>query len=105
MKQYLTGLWNRFEAVSVLETDSPEEQRRKMTLIVITILCCLTGIASGIRTYFLDGIAAGTIMPFIFSTVSGMAILIYLITKRFTILLYSFLILILLGSHDWQQRH
>ncbi|MFC1528324.1 sensor histidine kinase [Candidatus Latescibacterota bacterium] len=82
--------------VFTLYTDSPEERRRKVTLVVITFFCCITGIISGTNNYVISDPIITIIIPYTFSIISGIAIFTYYITKRFAMLLYSFLFLILL---------
>ena len=96
MKDLYHHVWSRLEKVSTLDTNSPEERRRKATLVVITILCCYTGIFSGTRSFLISEPVSSIIIPFTFSIFSGIALIIFFVTKRFTVLLYSFLFLILL---------
>ena len=95
MKHYFNHLWNRLEAISVLDTDSPGERRQKVTLVMIAFFCSLTGLISVTRGIFISRPIVEVLMPSIFVIIVGMALFTYFFTKRFAILLYPFLIMIL----------
>ncbi len=95
MKNHFSNLWNRLERASTLETDSPREKRQKVTLVMIALFCCLTGVISITQGLITSRPVIEILMPFSFNIVVGTALFIYFITKRFGILLYPFLIMIL----------
>ncbi len=95
MKNYLYKFWIRLEKISVSETDSQSIKRKKVTLVLISIFCVLTGIISAAQNLIMSRPVIEVIMPGIFTITVGTALLIYFITKRFPILLYAFLIMIL----------
>jgi signal transduction histidine kinase len=95
MKHFFYNLWNRLEKISVLDTDSPGKRRQKVTLVMIAIFCCLTGLLSITQNLITSRPIIEVLMPFMFTIVVGTALLIYFFTRRFNILLYPFLIMIL----------
>ena len=95
IKQFLINSWHRLENVCVLETDSPEERRRKVTLVVIVILSCLEGIVSILNSYIQGAAILYMLSPIVFILVVGTGLLSFYITKRFVLLLYPFLLMIL----------
>jgi len=95
MKNFFKNFWKFFEKISVLETDSPKDRRQKVTLVILVVFCCLTGILSIINGIVNSRPLFETMMPISFTTVVGIALIVYFFTKRFSILLYSFLIMIL----------
>ncbi len=95
MKPNLPHLWHRLERVLVLDADSPEQRRRRATLIVISSFSVITGIIVGTNTILTSGTAAHILIPYTFSIVVALAILIYFVTSRFSILLYVFLFMML----------
>jgi signal transduction histidine kinase len=95
MKHFFYMLWDRLKRASTLETDSPGEKRRKVTLVVIAILSCVCGIISGTNSSITSGLNVYALIPFSFTIIVGAAMLIFFITKRFGLLLYPFLLMIL----------
>ena len=95
MQHFFRTLWARLEKMSTLETDSPGERRRKVTLVIIVILSCICGIFSFTNSYVTTGLSIYVVIPLSYATIVGTATLIFLITKRFGLLLYSFLAMIL----------
>jgi signal transduction histidine kinase len=95
MKYDFYNLWNRLERINIFDTDSPKERRRKVTLIVITILCCIASVIWGTTYYVILGPTLTMFLTYAFTVVVGTAILIYFVTKRFTLLLYVFFLMIL----------
>ncbi len=95
MKKYYYNLWNYLERICVLETDSPARRRQKVTLVMIAILCCFTGLITITNSLINSRPIFEVLMPLTFTLIVGIALVIYLYTKRFTILLYSFLTMIL----------
>ena len=90
-----SNLWDLIERASTLETDSPEIRRRKVTLVVIALLSCAMGIVSGTHAYTTLGPSSDTFIPYSFTTVIGLALLIFFLTKRLDTLLYPFLAMML----------
>jgi signal transduction histidine kinase len=95
MGHFLANLWNTVEKASALETDSPEMRRRKVTLVVVALLSCTMGIITGTNSYITSGLRADALIPYLFTTVIGLALLMFFLTKRFSILLYPFLVMML----------
>jgi signal transduction histidine kinase len=95
MKHFFYNLWIRLERISVLGTDSPGDKRQKVTLVMIAIFCCLTGLLSITQGLVTSRPFIEVLMPFIFTIVVGTALFTYFFTKRFDLLLYPFLIMIL----------
>jgi adenylate cyclase len=90
IKPFLAG----FEKISTLDTDSSEERRRKVTLVVITGLCTIASVVWGTLYFAIFGPITTTFITYGFTVVLGIALLIYFITKRFTFLLYVFFLMI-----------
>ena len=84
-----------FEKVSTLDTDSPEVRRRKVTLVVITVLCTVASIIWGTMYYVFLGPNMTVFITYGFTVILGIALLIFYLTKRFTFLLYVFFFMIL----------
>jgi signal transduction histidine kinase len=95
MRTLFSNLREDIERFSALDTDYPGEKRRKVTLVLIAMLCCLTGIMSGTRSYFISEPIINILLPYTFTTVVGIALIVFFFTKRFAILLHSFLLMIL----------
>jgi adenylate cyclase len=86
--------WSFLENKCTLDTDSPEEQRSKVTLVVITGLCTIASVIWGTLYYAIFGPIITTYITYGFTVVLGVSLLIYFITKRFTFLLYVFFLMI-----------
>jgi signal transduction histidine kinase len=95
MKPHFQILWNHLENVSTIETDSPGERRRKVTLVMVSAFCCLTAVLSITNSIITSRPIIEILMPLIFIIVVGIAMFIYVFTKRFSILLYPFLVMVL----------
>jgi two-component system NtrC family sensor kinase len=95
MKRLFHNLWLRLERASVLKSDSPDTRRRKVTLAVIAIFCCLTGLYTGAHNYISAGLGVDVLLPFLFATIVGAALILFFLTKRFGVLVYAFLVMIL----------
>lgn len=95
MKKYYRNLRDHFESVSTFEKDSPAVRRRKVTLVLIAILCSLTGIVTGTYSYLVSQPINTVLIPYTFALVVGLAIILFFVTKRFSMLLYTFLFMIL----------
>jgi hypothetical protein len=96
MKRYFFDLWDRLEQTLVRDAESPEQRRSRATLIVISSLTVIAGILGGTNTYLFAGATPGVLVQFMYSLIVGLAILVYFTTRRFPILLYTFLFMILL---------
>ncbi len=95
MKHAVYNLWNHLERSCTLETDSHEERRHKVTLVVLTGLCVIASIVWGSLYYAVLGPTITMFITYGFTVVVGTALLIYFMTKRFNLLLYPFFIMIL----------
>ncbi len=95
MKNSIYSLWHYLESTCTLETDAPEEQRRKITLVVITCLCVGASIIWGTIYYAILGPVIATFITYGFTVVVGISLLIFFVTKRFNLLLYVFFFMIL----------
>jgi class 3 adenylate cyclase len=91
----LNNFLSFLEKSSTLDTDPPEERRRKVTLVVITGLCTIASVIWGTLYYAIFGPITTVYITYGFTVVLGIALLIYFITKRFTFLLYVFFFMIL----------
>ncbi|MEE9612738.1 MAG: adenylate/guanylate cyclase domain-containing protein [Desulfatiglandales bacterium] len=78
-----------------MDTDSPKERRRKVTLVVITVLCTIASIIWGTLYYAIFGPTTTPFITFGFTVVLGIALIIYFTTKQFNFLLYVFFFMIL----------
>jgi adenylate cyclase len=94
MKHSLHNFWSFLEKSCTLDTDSPEERRSKVTLVVITGLCSIASVIWGTLYYAIFGPIITTFITYGFTIVLGAALLIYFITKRFAFLLYVFFLMI-----------
>jgi adenylate cyclase len=95
MKQTTYHFGSSLEKICTLDTDPPEERRRKVTLVVITVLCTIASIIWGTLYYAIFGPTTTTFITYGFTVVFGIALPIYFITKRFSFLLYVFFFMIL----------
>jgi signal transduction histidine kinase len=66
-----------------------------VTLVVVAILCCLTGILAGTYSILTSEPLFSVILPYSFAVVVGLAVLVRWLTKRYHVLLYTFLVMIL----------
>ena len=90
-------LINRLEKSWTVSTDSAEQRRHKVTLVVLTGLCVIASIVWGSLYYVILGPTITMFITYGFTVVLGAALLVYFITKRFALLLYPFFIMILLN--------
>ena len=95
LKHIFLRFWNRFEALCTVESDSERERRRKLTLVVIALLSCITGIVSGTRNLVVAGFNHEVLIPYSYTIIVGSALILFFITRRFSVLLYPFLITML----------
>jgi len=94
MKHSLHHFWSFLEKSCTMGTDSPEERRRKVTLVVITGLCTIASVVWGTLYYVIFGPTTTTFITYGFTVVLGISLLIYFITKGFNFLLYVFFFMI-----------
>ncbi len=94
MKRSLYNFWSFLEKSCTLDTDSPEERRSKVTLVVITGLCSIASVIWGTLYYAIFGPIITTFITYGFTVVLGAALLTYFITKRFAFLFYVFFLMI-----------
>ena len=94
MKHSFDPFWRFIEKNSTLDTDSPEERRSKVTLVVITGLCTIASVIWGTLYYAIFGPTITTFITYGFTLVFGIALPIYFKTKRFAFLLYVFFFMI-----------
>jgi len=94
MKHSIYHFWRFLEKSSTLSTDSPDERRRKVTLVVITSLCTIASVVWGTLYYVILGAINTTLITYSFTVVLAIALLIYFLTKRFNFLLYVFFFMI-----------
>jgi len=95
MRLVYSSIWKQLEKICTLDDDSSEIRREKVTLVVITGLCTLASIVWGALYYALLGLSITTYITFGFTIVVGIALFIFFITKRFSLLLYVFFFMIL----------
>ncbi len=95
MKHALYNLWTHLEGAITLDTDTHEERRHRVTLVVLTGLCVIASVVWGTLYYAILGPTITMFITYGFTVVVGTALLIYFITKRFTLLLYPFFVMIL----------
>ena len=94
MKQSFEHFWSFLENKCTLDTDSPEERRSKVTLVVITGLCTIASVIWGTLYYAIFGLIITTYITYGFTVFLGTALLIYFKTKHFAFLLYVFFLMI-----------
>lgn len=95
MKRRLNSARNFVESVCALDTDSVEERRRKVTLVVLSGICFIASIIWGAAYYVILGPVITVLITYGFTIVVGTALLVFLVTKRFNLLLYPFFLMIL----------
>jgi len=94
MRLFFSDFWKQLEKLCTLDFDSPEKRREKVTLVVITGLCTLASIIWGTLYFVLLGATITTYITFGFTVIVGTALLVFFITKRFSLLLYVFFFMI-----------
>lgn len=95
MKPVFSNVWKQLEKLCTLDGDSSEIRRDKVTLVVITGLSTLASIIWGTLYYVLLGPTITTYITFGFTVIVGMALFIFFVIKRFSLLLYVFIFMIL----------
>ncbi len=94
MKLSFEHFWNFLENKSTSDTDSPEERRSKVTLVVITGLCTIASVIWGTLYLAIFGPIITTFITYGFTVVFGIALPIYFKIKHFNFLLYVFFLMI-----------
>jgi len=95
MNHLLRDLWIRLERACTLETDTVDERRHKVTLAVLCGICVVASIVWGTLYYAILGPTLTVLITYGFTVVVGTALLVFFATKRFGLLLYPFLLMIL----------
>jgi len=86
---------NFFLRICTHETDPPEVRRRKVSLVIISCFCSITAVAVSILVIYLSGPGGEGYLLLLFALIVGTAIVMFVMTRRFNILLYTFLFSIL----------
>ena len=89
------SLWGRLEALSTLDTDTVDERRRKVTLVILSGICIVASIVWGALYLAILGPTVTAIITFGFTIVVGAALIVFLATRRIQLLLYPFFLMIL----------
>jgi guanylate cyclase len=95
MKPTLDKVRSFLEDTCTLVTDPVEERRRKVTLVLLSGICFIASIGWGTIYYVILGPTMTVPITYGFTVVVGLALLIFLVTKRFGLLLYPFFLMIL----------
>lgn len=95
MKPTLNNVRNFLEGTCTLITDPVEERRRKVTLVVLSGICFIASIVWGTAYYVILGPTITVLITYGFTVVVGIALLVFLVTKRFGLLVYPFFLMIL----------
>ena len=89
------GLWARIEGFSTLATDTVDERRRKVTLVILSAICVVASIVWGALYLAVLGPTVTVPITFGFTIVVGAALIVFLATRRIELLLYPFFLMIL----------
>lgn len=95
MRPLLSKIRARLERPSVLETDTLEERRQKVTLVILTGICFCASIVWGTMYLAILGPTITVFITYGFTLVLGLALLVFFTTKRLSLLLYPFFFMIL----------
>lgn len=95
MTDLLRNLRIQLERSCTLDTDPVEERRHKVTLVVLSGICFVASIVWGTLYYAILGPTITVAITYGFTIVVGTALLVFLVTKRFALLLYPFFLMIL----------
>ncbi len=95
MNQMLAQIRARLERAGTVAADTLEERRRKVTLLVLSGICFVASIVWGTMYLILLGPTITVFLTYGFSLVIGVALGVFFVTKRFTLLLYPFFLMIL----------
>ncbi len=90
MRRWLPELKAYLERIATRATDTIEERRNKLTLLVLTGTCFAASIAWGALYYAILGPTNTVFITFGFTVVVGAALAVFLATSRFVLLLYPF---------------
>ena len=102
MITFLSDCWQRLESTSAVASDTPEQRRRKGTLVVVAILSCMVAAITMANSYRVTGLTRDVWVPAAYVAVVGLALLVFLWSKRFGVLLYAFLVMMLCGPLVFQ---
>jgi len=91
----LSTIKARLELLSVLEADTLEVRRQKVTLVILTSVCLIASILWGSMYLSILGPTATVYITFGFTLVLGLALLVFFAKKRLPFLLYPFFCMIL----------
>ncbi len=91
----LSEIRAHLERVTTLETDTFEERRHKVTLLVLVGICFWASIIWGTMYLAILGPTITVSITYGFTFVIGVALLVFFATKRFALLLYPFFLMIL----------
>jgi len=83
------------EQFSVLKSDTLEERRQKVTLVILTGVCFCASILWGTLYLSILGPTPTVFITYGFTLVLGLALLVFFATKRLVLLLYPFFFMIL----------
>ncbi len=95
MYHLISNLPIDLERLCTSDTDAADERRRKVTLVVLTAICVAASIVWGTLYLAILGPTRTVTITFGFTLVVGAALVVFLVTKRFTLLLYPFFLMIL----------
>ncbi len=95
MRHTQSRLRARLERAATLETDTFEERRNKVTLVLLTGICVCASIVWAALYFAVLGPAATMYITFGLTAVVGAALLLFFATKRLGLLLYPFFFMIL----------
>ena len=94
MRALNTG-WGFLERACTSDADPVEQRRHKVTLVVLTGICVIASIVWGTLYYAILGPTITVLITYGFTFVVGTALLVFLLTKNFALLLYPFFLMIL----------
>ena len=95
MNRMLDDAREFLERICTSITDSVDERRRKVTLVVLSGICFIASIVWGTAYYVILGPTITVLITYGFTVVVGTALLVFFVTKRFGLLLYPFFLMIL----------
>ena len=97
MKDTIEAFLGRIEKFCSLESDTHEARRYKITMVLISALCIVASFIWGTLYYAILGTNWTMYFTYGFTVVMGGALTVFCSTKRFSVLFYPFLIMILLN--------
>jgi hypothetical protein len=95
MRQTLSNLRSYLERIGTRETDTPEERRDKVTLLVLSGICFFASIVWGTMYFAILGPTLTVFITYGFTLVIGAALLVFMATMRFPLLLWPCFLMIL----------